>query len=75
VLRGLAGSRPTKPEAVIHSIGTGAVGERTIESVGLLGSDAKVSFQTKSDGLHIQLPRQAPGMYAYTFRIRFAGSK
>jgi alpha-L-fucosidase len=66
---------PTKPEAVIHSIGTGAVGERTIESVGLLGSDAKVSFQTKSDGLHIQLPPQAPGKYAYTFRIRFAGSK
>jgi len=66
---------PTKPEAVIHSIGTGAVGERTIESVGLLGSDAKVSFQTRSDGLHIQLPRQAPGKYAYTFRIRFVGSK
>ena len=66
---------PTKPEAVIHSIGTGAVGERSIESVRLLGSDAKASFQTKPDGLHIQLPRQAPGKYAYTFRIRFAGSK
>jgi alpha-L-fucosidase len=37
---------PTKPEAVIHSIGTGALGKRTIESVELLGSDAKVFFQT-----------------------------
>ena len=63
---------PTKPEAVIHSVGTGAAGERTIESVELLGSDAKVSFQTKSDGLHIRLPEQAPGKYAYTLRIQFA---
>ena len=66
---------PNKPEAVIHSVGTGAVGERAVESVELLGSKTKVSFQTKIDGLHIPLPEQAPGKYAYTFRIRFTGGK
>ena len=51
---------PTKPEAVIHSIGTGAVGERTIESVELLAW-WKVSFRPP-DGLHIQLPERIPRM-------------
>jgi alpha-L-fucosidase len=32
-------------------------------------------FQTKPDGLHIQLPEQAPGKYADTFRIQFAERK
>jgi alpha-L-fucosidase len=66
---------PNKPELVIHSIGTGAAGERTIESVQLLGSNARLSFEPKPDGLHIKLPDQAPGKYAYTFCIRFAGGK
>ena len=66
---------PEKPEAVIHSIRTGTAGERPIGSIELLGSNAKVLFQTKVDGLHIQLPAEAPGKYAYTFRIRFAGGK
>jgi alpha-L-fucosidase len=66
---------PNKPELVIHSIGPGAAGERTIESVQLLGSNARLSFEPKPDGLHIKLPDQAPGKYAYTFCIRFAGGK
>ena len=66
---------PDKPEAVIHSLKTPMPGERPIESIELLGSDGKVQFQQKDDGLHIQLPAQAPGKYAYAFRIRFAGGK
>lgn len=66
---------PAKHEAIIHTLGTGTVGEQPIESIELLGSNTKISFQTKPDGLHIQLPEQPVGKYAYTFRIRFAGSK
>ena len=65
---------PPNREAVIHSVGTGAAGEQGVESVALLGSDFRLSFQQKQDGLHIQVPENAPGKYAYVFRIRFAGS-
>jgi alpha-L-fucosidase len=65
---------PSNHEAVIHSAGNGAAGEQSVESVVLLGSDAKLSFQQQEDGLHIQVPENAPGKYAYVFRIRFAGS-
>jgi hypothetical protein len=30
---------------------------------------AKLRFQQQTDGLHIQLPAQAPGKYAYAFRV------
>ena len=64
---------PSNREAVIHSVGSGAVGEQQVQSVDLLGSGSQISFHPQSDGLHIQLPGQAPGRYAYVFRIRFAG--
>ena len=63
---------PSKPETVIHSIQSGVAGERAVESVELLGSSARY-FESKADGLHIQLPEKAPGTIAYAFRIRFAG--
>ena len=66
---------PDKPEAVIHTLRSPAAGERAVESIELLGSDAKLQFEQQADGLHIQLPAQAPGKFAYAFRIRFAGSK
>ena len=53
---------PTKPEAVIHSIGTGAVGERTIESVELLGSDGRF------------LSRPGPTACIFSFRIAIPAS-
>jgi alpha-L-fucosidase len=64
---------PTGKEAVIRSLGT-AVGTLKIESVALLGSDAKLEFQQQPDGLHIQLPAKAPGNYAYAYRVRFGGA-
>jgi hypothetical protein len=42
-----------------------------VESIALLGSDAKLKFQQEADGLHIDLPQTAPGKYAYSFRILF----
>jgi alpha-L-fucosidase len=63
---------PVSGEAVIHALGN-AVGGQKIESVSLLGFDAKLQFQQQADGLHIHLPAQDPGKYAYAFRIQFEG--
>lgn len=60
---------PSSGEAIIHSLGSTALAGKGVESVLLLGSDAKLRFQQQTDGLHIQLPAQAPGKYAYAFRV------
>jgi alpha-L-fucosidase len=63
---------PVGGQAVVHSLGTNAPGGRQkIASVALFGSDVTLHFQQQADGLHIQLPAQAPGKYAYAFRISF----
>ena len=64
---------PSSGEAVIHALGN-SVGSQNIESVELLGSEAKLNFQQKDDGLYVQVPTKDPGSYAYAFRIRFAGA-
>jgi len=66
---------PSKPEAVIHSLKTAVAGERPVKSVALLGAEGKTVFEQKDDGLHIRLPGEAPGRFAYVFRIEFAGGK
>jgi len=43
--------------------------------VELLGSDAKLNFEQKPDGLHVKLPGEAPATYAYALRITFEGGK
>ncbi|MGC0772240.1 MAG: alpha-L-fucosidase [Candidatus Acidiferrum sp.] len=63
---------PSSGEAVIHSLGSTALKGQKIASVVLLGSDAKLAFQQGDDMLHIKLPAQSPGKYAYAFRIKFA---
>jgi alpha-L-fucosidase len=41
-----------------------------IESVSMLGSGAKVTYQQQSDGLHIHVPADKPaGEAAYTYRV------
>jgi alpha-L-fucosidase len=64
---------PAGGEAVIHLLGTSAPSTQKIGSVVLLGSAGKLTFEQKTDGLHIQLPAQSPGKYAYAFRILPAG--
>ncbi|HYM78669.1 MAG TPA: alpha-L-fucosidase [Candidatus Dormibacteraeota bacterium] len=59
---------PANREAVIHSLGGTALGAK-IRSVDLLGSESKLTFDQRDDGLHIQLPEHSPGKYAYAFRI------
>ena len=47
------------------------VGSQSVQSVSLLGSEAKPTFQQRPDGLHVQLPAQAPTKYAYVLRLTF----
>src|SRR5580692_8000946 len=64
---------PAGGEAVIHSLGSSATNPLKIGLVFLLGWDARLAFEQKSDGLHIQMPAHSPGNYAYVFRILPAG--
>jgi alpha-L-fucosidase len=65
---------PSTREAVIHSLGSTALGHQKVSSVALLGSSAKLEFQQQPDGLHLKLPAQAPGKYAYAFQVTLEGS-
>ncbi len=64
---------PTNGEAVIRSLAP-TVGNEPVHSVVLLGSDAKLQFEQRADGLHVRLPGQAPAKYAYALRVAFEHS-
>jgi alpha-L-fucosidase len=61
---------PTDGEAVIHSL-VPTAGNEQVQSVGLVGGDTKLHFEQRPDGLHVQLPSQAPAKYAYALRVTF----
>jgi len=61
---------PPNGEAVIRSLAQ-TVGSEHVQSVVLLGSDPKLQFDQRADGLHLQLPAQAPTKYAYALRVTF----
>lgn len=65
---------PKKSETVIKSLKTPVIGDRPVESVELIGG-GKVQFQQHDDGLHLQLPAQKPGKYAYVYKITFKGDR
>jgi alpha-L-fucosidase len=69
VLYAIELSWPANREAVIRALAT-ASDPPKISSIELLGSNAKLEFEQSADGLHIHLPEQNPGKYAYSFRIR-----
>src|SRR5208337_2570741 len=62
---------PESGEAVIHSLNEAALSGQNIVSISLLGQGSPLTYQLKSDGLHIQLPSQKAGNYAYSFKIEF----
>jgi len=67
---------PSNNEAVVHSLAPTKVGVKgQISSVRLLGSPDDLRFEQQPDGLHIQLPAQPAGRYAYVFRIRFTDAQ
>lgn len=61
---------PTNGEVVIHSLAQ-TLGSERMRSVALLGSDTKLQFNQRADGLYVQLPAQAPAKYAYVIGITF----
>jgi alpha-L-fucosidase len=61
---------PSSGEAVIHTLRT-VTGSRPIQAVSLLGSAEAVSFAQKDDGLHIKVPAQGTGKYAFAYKIEF----
>jgi len=66
---------PVQGEAVIHSLSSGVAGQEKVISVELIGNESRLTFQQLADGLHIKLPAQVPGKYAYAYRIRFSGNE
>ena len=61
---------PTNGEVVIRSLAS-TVGSERVRSVTLLGSDAKLQFDQRTDGIHVRMPAQAPAKYAYALRVTF----
>ena len=62
---------PKNQEAVIHTFSAGRVGANLVNSVTLLSTGQKLTFTQKEDGLHIQVPAEAPGEFAFAYRIDF----
>jgi alpha-L-fucosidase len=65
---------PSNHEAVIHSLRSSLSDEKQIQTIRLLGSSGTLSFEERPDGLHVHLPEQPVGKYAYALRIEFANS-
>jgi alpha-L-fucosidase len=61
---------PTSGEAVIRSLAK-TVGSELVQSVVLVGSNAKLRFEQSADGLHVQLPAESSAKYAYALRVTF----
>jgi alpha-L-fucosidase len=61
---------PKNGEAVIHAVAATA-GSEPVQSVALLGSDAKIAFDQHPDGLHVHLPALSPTKYGYAIRLTF----
>jgi alpha-L-fucosidase len=62
---------PKVGQLIVHSLGTGTPTGKNLRvgGVTLLGSDSKLEWKQEADGLHIRLPAQAPGEFAFSFRI------
>jgi alpha-L-fucosidase len=62
-------SWPKKGEAVVRSLSPAAGGSK-VQRVSLVGGD-NLPFEQRADGLHVRVPGQAPGKYAYVLRVGF----
>jgi alpha-L-fucosidase len=61
---------PDSREVIIHSLAANLGGAK-VQSVSLLGSDAKLQFDQQGDGMHVKLPAQPPAKYAYALSVKF----
>jgi alpha-L-fucosidase len=62
---------PSDGEAVIHTLTNTVAGTRQVKAVTLLDTGAQMTFTQKADGLHIQVPKEAPGKFAFAYKIDF----
>ena len=67
---------PADCKLVIHALGTVAAGqpallEKSIASIKLLGSAEKIAWTQGADGLHVDLPAQAPGENVFALKLAF----
>jgi alpha-L-fucosidase len=58
---------PKDGKLTIHSLPSS--GNFRVRDVALLGAETKIRWKQDGDGLHLELPLQANGMYAYSFKI------
>lgn len=58
---------PKDGKLTIHSLGNS--NDFRVRDVALLGSDSKIRWKQDGDGLHLELPPQPSGIYAYSFKI------
>ncbi len=61
---------PSNGEAVIHAIHA----QDGVQAVHLLADGRAVHWTQRDDGLHLQLPQQPVGEYAYVFRIEMGAA-
>ena len=66
---------PSGSEAVIHSLTAAQLDGRKIAAVSLVGSPTPVTFNSQPDGLHIHVPAQPVGKYAYVFKITLESTR
>lgn len=60
---------PADGKVTIHSLGSSALKGQKVQSVDLVGSEARLEWHQDPDGLRIQLPIRPPGKYAYVLRL------
>jgi len=62
---------PSSSEAIIHSLTSTQLDGQKISAVTLLGSSSPVTFESQPDGLHLRVPTQPSGKFAYCYKITF----
>ena len=67
MLYAIAMGWPSDGHLVIHSLADAT--SFKVKTVSLLGSDATIHFSQQADGLHLELPANAPGHYAYSLKL------
>jgi alpha-L-fucosidase len=66
---------PTGGKTVIHLLGTNAAGgSLKIRAVSLLDHDGVIQFQQEPDGLHLSVPGNHTGKYAFAYKIDTDGA-
>lgn len=64
----------TGSKILIKSLSNKVTEQLKVSDVSMLGSDEKINWQLKDEGLEINFPKNKPCEYAYTFKIHLEGA-